>query len=68
MEPLLLIIIIVVGFLIWAVIISAIIRNAVNADRLLKHSEAQIRLLADMAIKVGSDPDKVKKVVTEAFK
>ena len=68
MDPFLLIAIAGIGLLIWAFVLSAIIKSAVNSDKLLNHLKAQTRLLADMAIKTGSDPEKVKKVLAEAFK
>ena len=68
MDPLLLIVITGTGLLIWAFVLSAIIKSAVNSDKLLNHLKAQTKLLADMAIKAGSDPEKVHKVLVEAFK
>ena len=56
------------GLIIWAIILSAIIGGATKANKLLNHAKAHTLLLAELAKKAGSDPERVKNIVDEAFK
>ena len=58
----------VLGLVIWSVILSAIISGATKSNKLLNHAKAQTLLLAELANKTGSDPERVKAIVDEAFK
>ena len=58
----------VVGIAIWSLILSAIISGSTKSNKLLNHAKAQTLLLADLAKKAGSDSERVKNIVDEAFK